>query len=94
MLASKPSQQVESDSRPFGNPSDSVKADRALRLRNSQSGGFNLSSFGLNIGSRSTQINKVGSVAPGADKETKRDWIGLAIAALGLLTALVGWRKG
>jgi hypothetical protein len=30
MLASKPSQQVESDSRPFGNPSDSVKADRAL----------------------------------------------------------------
>jgi hypothetical protein len=29
-LASKPSQQVESDSRPFGNPSDSVKADRAL----------------------------------------------------------------
>jgi hypothetical protein len=65
-----------------------------LRLRNSQSGGFNLSSFGLNIGSRSTQINKVGSVAPGADKETKRDWIGLAIAALGLLTALVGWRKG
>jgi hypothetical protein len=30
MLASKPSQQVEADSRPFGNPSDSVKADRAL----------------------------------------------------------------
>jgi hypothetical protein len=32
MLASKPSQQVEADSRPFGNPSDSVKADRALDL--------------------------------------------------------------
>jgi hypothetical protein len=32
MLASKPSQQVESDSRPFGNPSDSVKADRALDM--------------------------------------------------------------
>ena len=30
MLASKPSQQVESDSRSFENPLDSVKADRAL----------------------------------------------------------------
>src|SRR5579863_6193131 len=32
MLASYPSQQVESDSRPFGNPRDSVKPDRALGL--------------------------------------------------------------
>jgi hypothetical protein len=30
MLASNPSQQVESDSRPLGNPLDSVKPDRAL----------------------------------------------------------------
>jgi len=33
MLASKPSQQVESDSRSFENPLDSVKADRALMSR-------------------------------------------------------------
>ena len=32
MLASNPSQQVESDSRSFENPLDSVKTDRALKL--------------------------------------------------------------
>jgi adenylate cyclase len=40
MLASKPSQQVEADSRPFGNPSDSVKADRALAATYGQTGRF------------------------------------------------------
>jgi hypothetical protein len=65
-----------------------------LRLRNNQSGSFNLSNFGVNIGGRNTQINKVGDVTRAADKATKPDWIGLIIAALGLLTALVGWLKG
>ncbi len=65
-----------------------------VKLRSSQTGGFNLSNFGLNIGGRNTQINKVGNVAGATDKATKPDWIGLAIAALGLLTALVGWLKG
>jgi len=60
----------------------------------SQSGGFNLSNFGINIGGKNTQTNKVGNVAPGEAKETKPDWVGLAIAAIGLLTALVGWLKG
>jgi hypothetical protein len=31
---------------------------------------------------------------PGAAKETKPDWVGLAIAGIGLLAALVGWLKG
>jgi uncharacterized membrane protein len=65
-----------------------------IRLRGQQTGGFNLSNIGLNIGSRNTQINKVGDIASGADKGTKPDWIGLVIAALGLMTALVGWLKG
>ena len=65
-----------------------------VRLRGKQTGGFNLSNIGLTIGSRNTQINKVGDVASGADKGTKPDWIGLVIAALGLMTALVGWLKG
>jgi hypothetical protein len=62
------------------------------RLRST--GGFNPSNISFNIGSRNTQISKVGNVTGLANKETKPDWIGLAIAALGLLTALVGWLKG
>jgi hypothetical protein len=64
------------------------------RLRGSQTGGFNLSNFGFNIGSGNTQSNSVRDVAPSADKGTKPDWIGLIVAVLGLLTALVGWLKG
>ena len=64
------------------------------KLGRSQSGGFNLSNFGINIGGANTQTNKVGNVAPGEAKETKPDWVALAIAAIGLLTALVGWLKG
>ena len=64
------------------------------KVRSSQSGGFNLSNFGINIGGTTTQTSKVGDVAPLAAKEAKPDWVGLAIAALGLLTALVGFLKG
>jgi len=61
------------------------------KLGGSQSGGVNLSNLGINIGGRNTQTNKVGNVDA---KETKPDWVGLAIAAIGLLTALVGLLKG
>jgi hypothetical protein len=64
------------------------------KLGRSQSGGFNLSNFGINIGSTSTQTTKAGNVAPEAAKSSKPDWVGLTIAGLGLLTALVGWLKG
>jgi hypothetical protein len=64
------------------------------KLGSSQSGGFNLRNFGINIGGTNTQTNRVGNVAPEAAKETKPDWIGLAIAGIGLLTALVGLLKG
>jgi hypothetical protein len=59
-----------------------------------RSGGFNLSNFGINFGGEQNQTNRVGNVAPAADKSNKRDWVGLAIAAIGLLTALVGLFKG
>jgi hypothetical protein len=65
-----------------------------IKLRSSQSGGFNLSTFGISIGGTTTQTTKVGNVTPGAAKESKPDWVGLAIAAIGLLTALVGGLKG
>jgi len=71
-----------------------VFAAGLAKLGSSQSGGFNLSSFGINFGGKITQSTKVGNVTPGAAKETKQDWVGLAIAGLGLLTALVGWLKG
>ncbi len=64
------------------------------KLGSSQRGGFNLSNFGINIGGTTTQTNKVGNVAPSPAKESKPDWVGLGIAALGLLTAVVGWLKG
>jgi hypothetical protein len=58
-------------------------------------GGFSLSNIGINIGSTNTQTNKVGNVAPAAaTKSNKPDWVGLAIAAIGLVTALVGLFKG
>jgi len=63
------------------------------KLRSSQSGGFNLSNFGISIGGRIKQTTRVGNISPEAAKETKPDWVGLAIAALGLLTALIGGLK-
>jgi hypothetical protein len=55
-----------------------------------RSGGFDLSNFGINIGGEQNQTNRVGNVAPLANKSSKPDWVGLAIAAIGLLTALLG----
>jgi hypothetical protein len=57
-------------------------------------GGFNLLNRSFNIGSTNTQTIKTGNITPDTAKETKPDWVGLAIAVLGLLTALVGWLKG
>jgi hypothetical protein len=59
-----------------------------------QSGGFSLSNFGINFGGTSTQSNKVGNVTPGSTKSGKTDWVGLGIAAIGLVTAVVGLFKG
>jgi hypothetical protein len=59
-----------------------------------KSGGFSLRNFGINFGGKIKQANTVGNVAPAAAKETKPDWAGLAIAGIGLLTALFGWLKG
>jgi hypothetical protein len=58
-----------------------------------RSGGFNLSNFGINIGGKQNQTNRVGNVAPEANKSSKPDWVGLAIAAIGLVIALVGLSK-
>src|ERR1700719_4085730 len=63
------------------------------KLGSNQSGGFNLSNIGINIGGTNTQTNRVGNVAPDAAKETKPDWVGLAIAGVGLVTAVIGWLK-
>lgn len=65
------------------------------KLRSSQTGGFNLSNFGISIGGMTAQENRVGNVAPEAASSKKRDWTGLAIAVFGFLTALVGlFQKG
>ena len=60
----------------------------------SSGGGFRLSNIGFNIGSTNTQTNEVGNVTSPAKAETKKpDWVGLAIAVIGLVTALVGLLK-
>ena len=64
------------------------------KLGSSQSGGFNLSNFGINIGGRSTQTSRVGNVTSNPAKASKPDWVGLAVAGIGLLAALVGLLKG
>ena len=61
------------------------------KLRNNWRGGFNLRNFGITIGGTNTQTNTIGDAAPSG---AKPDWIGLAIALIGLLTALVGLFKG
>jgi hypothetical protein len=58
-----------------------------------QSGGFSLSNFGINFGGTNTQTNKVGNVTPDSTKGGKADWVGLGIAAIGLMTAVVGLFK-
>jgi hypothetical protein len=59
-----------------------------------QSGGFSLSNIGINFGGTNTQTNKIGNVTPSSTKDGKADWVGLGIAAIGLVTAVVGLLKG
>ena len=65
-----------------------------VKLRSGQTGGFSLKNFGISIGGRTTQSNRVGNVAPEAASSKKPNWVGLVIAVLGFLTALVGLLKG
>jgi hypothetical protein len=58
-----------------------------------QRGGLGLRNFGINFGGTTTQTNKVGNVTP-EPKSAKPDWVGLAIAAIGLVTAVIGLLKG
>jgi hypothetical protein len=64
------------------------------KLSHGQSGGFSLTNFGINIGSTNTQTSSVGNVTPAVAKSSKPAWIGLAIAAIGFFTALIGFFKG
>jgi predicted anti-sigma-YlaC factor YlaD len=50
---------------------------------------FNLRNFSINVGGTSTQTIKTGDIASAPNKSSKPDWVGLAVAAIGLLTALV-----
>jgi hypothetical protein len=59
-----------------------------------QSGGFNLRNFGINFGGTTTQTNKIGNVTTQSAKSAKPDWVGLAIAAIGLVSAVIGLLKG
>lgn len=59
-----------------------------------QSGGFSLSNIGINFGSTNTQTNKIGNVTPEPTKGGKADWVGLGIAAIGLVIAVIGLFKG
>ena len=61
----------------------------------SKQSGLKLSNFGFNFWSTSKQTIVVGNVAPEAAPGKKHDWIGLAIAGFGFLTALAGlFKKG
>jgi len=52
--------------------------------------GFNLRNIGINIGSTNTQnIRDIGQ-----ERKKGPDWVGLGIAAVGLLTAIVGLFAG
>jgi hypothetical protein len=65
-----------------------------VKLGRGQSGGFNLKNFMINFGGTSTQTNTMGNVTPDGVKGNKPDWVGIVIAGLGFLTALIGWLKG
>jgi hypothetical protein len=51
-----------------------------------------LQNFGLNIGSTNIQTNTAVN-GSGGDKKAKPNWIGLSIAAIGLVTAVIGMFK-
>jgi hypothetical protein len=51
-----------------------------------------LKNFGFNIGSTSAQTITA-SDGSGGDRKAKPNWVGLAIAVIGLLTAVVGLFK-
>lgn len=63
------------------------------KLGSSQTGGFSLKNIGITFGGTTTQTNRAGNVAPEAASSKKPNWVGLAIAVLGFLTALVGLLK-
>ena len=57
-------------------------------------GGIKLSNFGINVGSTNKQSINVATRTSGVAPSKKPDWVGLAIKALGFLTALVGVVRG
>jgi len=59
-----------------------------------QRDGIKLGNFSINIGSKNRQSFRVGNVVPGVAPSNKRDWVGLAITALGFLTAVIGVVRG
>jgi hypothetical protein len=63
-------------------------------LRNSRPAGSSIlqKNFGFSIGSTSTQTNTAGD-GTGSDKKAKPNWVGLAIAVIGFLTAIIGMFK-
>ena len=63
------------------------------RMGSSQNGGLSLKNFGIAFGGSNTQNIKVGNVTPETAKALKFDWIGLAIALIGLVTAIFGLFK-
>ena len=50
--------------------------------------------FGINIGGTQTQINYRSGAPQPASEPKKTDWMGLAIAIVGLLTAIFSYLKG
>ena len=64
------------------------------KIGRGQSGGFNnvLKNFGINFGGSITQVNRqgdVGSTRVNGKKEF--DWSGVVIAALGVISAVLGY---
>jgi hypothetical protein len=64
-----------------------------FKLGKGQSGGLTFSNRAITFGGSTNQTNSVGSIAPDPTGSRKPDWIGLATAGLGLLTAVVGFLK-
>jgi hypothetical protein len=55
--------------------------------------GFRLKNVRLEIGGTNTQTNQVGNVTRLPVGKNRPNWVGLAIAALGLILALIGLFK-
>ncbi len=53
-------------------------------------GGFKLSNFGINFGSTNAQSINFRTGTPELAPRKKPDWVGLAVKALGFLTAVTG----